>query len=73
MISSSATLRDQTRRHFFSQCGMGIGSVALASMMAERGLQAASAEAAAGPGVMKKANVTPRAKNVIYLFMAGGP
>jgi len=66
-------LRDTTRRHFFSQCGMGIGSVALASLMAERGLHAASAAAAAGPGVMKKADVTPRAKNVIYLFMAGGP
>jgi hypothetical protein len=72
MISDTAALRDTTRRHFFSQCGMGIGSVALASLMAERGLHAASA-AAAGPGVMKKANVTPRAKNVIYLFMAGGP
>src|SRR4030081_3893721 len=74
MISPQDTsLRDTTRRHFFSQCGMGIGSVALASMMAERGLHAASAAAAAGPGVMKKADVTPRAKNVIYLFMAGGP
>ena len=42
---SETALRDQTRRHFFSQCGMGIGSVALASLMAERGLHAASAAA----------------------------
>jgi hypothetical protein len=74
MISSQdSRLRDTTRRHFFSQCGMGIGSVALASMMAERGLSAASAAASAGPGVMQKTHVTPKAKNVIYLFMAGGP
>ena len=34
-------LREMTRRHFFSRCSMGIGSIALASLMAERGLAAA--------------------------------
>jgi hypothetical protein len=72
--AASQSLQRETRRHFFSQCGMGIGSVALASMMAERGLQAASAAAAApGPGVMRHGQTVPRAKSVIYLFMAGGP
>ncbi|TDU66584.1 uncharacterized protein DUF1501 [Prosthecobacter fusiformis] len=66
-------LLQATRRHFFSQCGMGIGSVALASMMAERGLQAASAAAQPGPGVPARGNHPAKAKNVIFLFMAGGP
>lgn len=54
---------------------MGIGSIALASLMAERGLSAAAREAAqaAGPGLPVKGNFPARAKNVIFLFMAGGP
>jgi hypothetical protein len=67
-----SSLLQNTRRHFFSQCGMGIGGVALASMMAERGLNAASA-AAGAPGVMLKGHHPAKAKNVIFLFMAGGP
>ena len=63
-------LQQSTRRHFFSQCGLGVGSLALASLMAERGLQAATAP---GPGVMRQGVHVPRAKNVIFLFMAGGP
>ena len=51
---------------------MGIGGVALASMMAERGLNAASA-AAGAPGVTPKGHHPAKAKNVIFLFMAGGP
>lgn len=76
MLSSAEHhLQDTTRRHFFSQCGMGIGSIALASLMAERGLSAAAREAAqaAGPGLPMKGNFPARAKNVIFLFMAGGP
>lgn len=72
--ATSQGLLRETRRHFFSQCGMGLGSVALASLMAERGLHAASAAASApGPGIMHNGPIVPRAKNVIYLFMAGGP
>ncbi|MBB5038873.1 DUF1501 domain-containing protein [Prosthecobacter dejongeii] len=67
-------LLQATRRHFFSQCSMGIGSVALASLMAERGLNAASAAAAQpGPGVPTRGTHPAKAKNVIFLFMAGGP
>jgi hypothetical protein len=73
MSASPQSLQEATRRHFFSQCGMGIGSVALASMMAERGLSAASAAAQAGPGAPVGGNHPAKAKNVIFLFMAGGP
>jgi Protein of unknown function (DUF1501) len=48
---------------------MGLGSIALASMLGPRKLTAA--EASLAPG--KILHHAPRAKNVIYLFMAGGP
>lgn len=64
-------LQDLTRRHFFSQCGMGIGGIALASMLAEGKSLAAAGKP--GPGVPAGAHLPGRAKNVIFLFMAGGP
>ncbi|MEO8426586.1 MAG: DUF1501 domain-containing protein [Verrucomicrobiota bacterium] len=64
-----------TRRHFFSQCAMGLGGVALASLLGERDLFGgpAAEHAFASPFTMKPAHFPPRAKSVIYLFMAGGP
>ncbi len=52
----------QTRRHFFGQCALGIGGMALGQLMAE------GAEAK-----KKLPHYLARAKHVIYLFMAGGP
>lgn len=71
----SSALSAITRRHLFSQCGMGIGSVALASLIAEKGLHAASSAAGPlpGPGVVRRGHHPAKAKNVIFLFMAGGP
>ncbi len=31
----TARLRDRTRRHFFADCGVGLGSMALASLLVE--------------------------------------
>jgi uncharacterized protein (DUF1501 family) len=63
-------LKHQTRRQLFGQCGVGLGKLALASMFASdfggRSLQAASMEA-------RGFHHTPKAKRVIYLFMAGAP
>jgi hypothetical protein len=68
-------LPHRTRRHFFSDCSVGLGSVALASLLADRPLEAAAAAstAAAAPDSTGKTHFPPKAKNVIYLFMAGGP
>jgi len=52
---------DLTRRHFFRDCGVGVGSIALTSLLAK--------EAQALP----KPHFPPKAKAVIFLFMAGGP
>lgn len=60
----------RTRRHFFNDCRVGVGSLALASMLSKSSVQAASAT---GPGVTQDGHFPARAKNVIYLFMAGGP
>jgi hypothetical protein len=60
---------EQTRRHFFRDCGVGLGKIALASMLAER----LPAAAPTRPMAPKPPHFTPKAKSVIYLFMAGGP
>ncbi len=57
-----------TRRHFFQDCGIGIGKIALASLLAEN-----AARAATGPNVAAVSHHAPRAKAVIHLFMAGAP
>ena len=31
--------RERTRRHFFADCGVGLGSMALASLLASGGLR----------------------------------
>ncbi|MEY4485287.1 MAG: hypothetical protein RL693_2739 [Verrucomicrobiota bacterium] len=72
-MHSESQLRDLTRRHFFSRCSMGIGSLALTSLMNERGLAAAPAPAMSNPLEPKKTHFPAKAKNVIFLFMAGGP
>lgn len=60
-------LQAMTRRHFFGQAGQfGIGAAALAALT-NQGLLAASG--AAGRGT----HHTPKAKSVIFLFMAGAP
>ncbi|MEZ5402496.1 MAG: DUF1501 domain-containing protein [Bryobacteraceae bacterium] len=59
------------RRRFLAQAANGIGVAALADLLAADGLTAATA--AADPLLPKKPHFAPRAKNVIYMFMEGGP
>src|SRR6266446_3142826 len=66
-----APLIDITRRHFFSQCSMGLGALALGSLLSDNKL--AAAPSPADPLAPQKPHFKPKAKNVIYLFMAGGP
>jgi hypothetical protein len=57
-----------TRRHFFRDCGVGVGKIALASLLGESALATAQAQTKAS-GIL----VAPKAKRVIHLFMAGAP
>src|SRR5689334_10709757 len=69
-MNDSPVLHAITRRHFFRDCALGLGKVALASLLTEGAARAAAPLAAAGTGGL---HFPPKAKRVIYLFMAGGP
>jgi len=72
-FNESSSLQHLTRRHFFSRCGLGLGSIALGSLLNVRSTFAAEASHLANPMAPKQPMYAPRAKNIIYLFMAGGP
>ena len=60
-----------TRRWFFKECGVGLGAMALGTLLSEN---RASAEAAFGnPLAPRRPHFPAKAKHVIYLFMAGAP
>src|ERR1051325_4494924 len=59
-----------TRRWFFQQCGVGLGAIALGTLLRENGWAAATA---ANPLAPRQPHFAPKAKRVIYLFQAGGP
>lgn len=64
------TLNSQTRRMFISGAGSGLGSVALASLLAKDSQAAPRANA---PGISRLPNLPVTAKRVIYLFQSGAP
>jgi hypothetical protein len=53
-----------TRRTFLTQTATGLGAMALSTLLPQ---------ANAAPGVIRTPHLPPRAKRVIYLYMAGGP
>src|SRR4051794_18103080 len=58
------------RRWFLKQCGVGLGAIALRSLMQPNLMAAAAPEKPMSP---KKPHFPGKAKNMIYLFMAGAP
>jgi hypothetical protein len=58
------------RRHFLRDCGIGVGGMALASLLARDGY---SAPAVVNPTAPREPHFEPKATSVIFLFMAGGP
>ena len=59
-----------TRRWFLKECAVGLGTVALHALLQDR---AVAAPADADPLAPRQPHFPAKAKNVIYLFMAGGP
>jgi hypothetical protein len=57
MKSHQEALRTITRRHFFKESGVGVGALALSALLNEKMF----------------AFDAPKAKSIIYLFMAGAP
>ena len=67
-------LRDLTRRQLFRDCGVGLGKVALGTMLASQ-FADPSAQSAEPRATFESRGFhhRPRIKRVIYLFMAGAP
>jgi Protein of unknown function (DUF1501) len=58
------------RRWFLERCGVGMGALAIAHLA---GFHADAADAPADPLRPRAPHFAPKAKRVIYLFMAGAP
>jgi len=58
------------RRWFFQQCGVGLGAIALGQLFRQNGY---AAPAGGNPLAPRRPHFAPKAKRVIYLFMAGAP
>src|SRR5262245_58134958 len=67
--------REQTRqinrRWFIEQCGIGLGAIALNHLWPGAG--SAATPQVDNPLAPRRPPLAPRAKNVIFLFMAGAP
>ena len=66
-------LAGMSRRAVLNRFGMGLGGIALASLVNPARLAAATAMQQDRGVLGGQFHVRPRAKRVIYLFMAGGP
>src|SRR5438034_11442983 len=62
-----------TRRWSFQECGVGLGAIALGSLLSEGKLSAASKITGINPLAPNQPHFAPKAKRVIFLFMAGAP
>src|SRR5262245_41110606 len=60
--SNTMNRKQITRRWFFEQCRVGLGAIALRDLFA-----------AGDPLLPKQPHFAPKAKRVIFLFMAGAP
>jgi hypothetical protein len=69
----ASRLLHRTRRHFFHDCGVGLGSIALASLLGKDGASGATPSRQVNPLAPRPGHRPAKARSVIYLFMAGGP
>ncbi|MCI0376677.1 MAG: DUF1501 domain-containing protein [Gemmataceae bacterium] len=69
MAVDSIRWNPQTRRYFLKRTSLGLGMAAVASLLDSP----VTAQTVAVPGTLRQTHFAPRAKRVIYLFMAGGP
>ena len=72
MNSDMDNLLNQSRRGFFQNVGMGIGSIALSSLLS-RDLPGNTNPINTDPLAPKKTHFPAKAKNVIFIHMVGAP
>ena len=73
MSTGEKLLKMSTRRQIFKDSVAGLGTIALASLLNEELFAAAGGNKSADPLAPKAPHYKARAKNVIYLHMAGAP
>src|SRR5580765_1489848 len=66
-------LKAITRRQLFRRCGTGMGAIALTSLLNNNLFGATASTSSLDPLAPKAPHFSPRAKNIIYLHMAGAP
>jgi len=71
MTENERYLQALTRRHFLTRCGVGLGGAALANMMGN--LAQAEEPRVHNPLAPHMGTLPAKAKNIIYLHMAGSP
>jgi len=72
MNKNTPNLVDVTRRHFLSASGVGLGAIALSTLMGEEA-RADIAIDAMRPLAERQPHFAPRAKRIIYLHLTGSP
>ena len=65
--------RALSRRQLLKNCGMGMGALAMAQLLAQTGFASPIDDGPINPLSPKQPQFTPKAKRVIHLFMNGGP
>jgi hypothetical protein len=71
MAIQNEQLKQLTRRHFLQHCRVGVGSIALASLLDSEVMPAGNR--ATRPLAPKKPHFAPKATRIIYLHMTGSP
>jgi hypothetical protein len=72
-LSRNLKSKEVARRWFLQQCGVGLGAIAFSQLLATDGLAAPLNTQPTDPLVPKQPHFAPKAKHVIFLFMAGAP
>ena len=71
MEQNKEMLRLITRKQFFRDCGAGLGAIALSSLLNPALL--AGASESEDPTAPRRPQFAAKARNVIYMHMAGAP
>jgi hypothetical protein len=66
-------IRNCSRRHFLADCTLGLGKLALGSLLVSGASQSLRADARPNPLAPRPPHFASKAKAVIHLFMAGAP
>ena len=73
LCTGPASVAGLSRREFLNRFGLGLGGMALSHLLNPLQTGAAPAAALTEGGLLGAPHFAPKARRIIYLFMAGGP